>query len=74
MRSRMLKQRTYHPRDHDFFIMELEHGVYVDAKMKGNLSRFINHSCEPNCELVRWNVKGRIRIGIFAVHDIAPNG
>ena len=43
------------------------------AKRKGNLSRFINHSCDPNCELVRWVVKGRTRIGIFAVKDIAAD-
>lgn len=59
----MRNQRTYAPRDHDFYIMELDTGLYVDGKVKGNQSRFINHSCDPNCELVRWNVKGRIRIG-----------
>ena len=70
MNARMHYQRTFTPRDHDFYIMELENGLYVDGKRKGNLSRFINHSCNPNCELVRWNVKGRIRIGIFALKDI----
>ena len=59
----MNNQRTFSPRDHDFYIMELHAGVFVDGKHKGNLSRFINHSCDPNCELVRWNVKGKIRIG-----------
>ena len=33
----------------------------------GNDSRFINHSCDPNCELQPWVVKGRVRIGIFAI-------
>ena len=61
---RMRYQRTYQPRDHDFYIMELQHGIFVDGKHKGNHSRFINHSCDPNCELVRWNVRGRIHIGI----------
>jgi SET domain-containing protein len=59
----MRYQRTYTPRDHDFYIMELQNGIYVDGKHKGNHSRFINHSCDPNCELVRWNVRGRIHIG-----------
>ncbi len=37
----------------------------------GNDSRFINHSCDPNCELQVWMVKGRMHIGIFAIRDIA---
>ncbi len=43
----------------------------MDGKRKGSVSRFINHSCEPNCELIRWNVRGFTRIGIFAIRDIA---
>ena len=50
MNARMHYQRTFTPRDHDFYIMELENGLYVDGKRKGNFSRFINHSCSPNCE------------------------
>lgn len=52
--------------------MELDNGLFVDGKFKGSNSRFINHSCDPNCELQRWVVKGRPRIGIFALRDIAP--
>ena len=48
-------------------------GFYVDGKHKGNESRFINHSCDPNCELQPWVVKGKVRIGIFAIKDIAEN-
>ena len=55
-----------------FDIFPAENGIYVDGKRKGSVSRFINHSCDPNCELVRWNVKGYTRIGIFALRDIAP--
>jgi histone-lysine N-methyltransferase SETD2 len=49
-------------------------GFYVDGKKKGNYSRFINHSCDPNCQLERWVVRGRMRIGIFAIRDIAEVG
>ena len=31
--------------------VQLDSGCYVDGKHKGNESRFINHSCDPNCEL-----------------------
>ncbi len=40
---------------------------------QGNISRFINHSCEPNCETQKWLVAGELAIGLFAVRDI-PQG
>lgn len=73
MRERMENQRKLTPHDHDYYIMELQKGFYVDGKYEGSVSRYINHSCDPNCELQRWNVKGKIRIGIFAIRDIQPN-
>jgi len=30
------------------YIMHLKENVYLDAKEYGNLSRFVNHSCDPN--------------------------
>ena len=68
--KRMSDQRRFTPNDHDFYVMQLENGVFVDGKFKGNHSRFINHSCDPNCELVPTLVRGRMRIGIFAIKDI----
>ena len=34
---------------HTFFF-SLENGDVIDAAIGGNQSRWINHSCEPNCE------------------------
>jgi SET domain-containing protein len=42
----------------------------IDAGPKGNLARFINHSCDPKLETQKWLVNGDIRIGLFAVMDI----
>ena len=39
---------------------------------KGNHTRFINHSCSPNCETQKWNVGGKTCIGIFSKTVIAP--
>ncbi|GLD47626.1 histone-lysine N-methyltransferase NSD2-like protein, partial [Lates japonicus] len=36
----------------------------------GNYSRFMNHSCQPNCETQKWTVNGDTRVGLFAVCDI----
>jgi hypothetical protein len=70
MQKRNTDQRTNSPWDHEFYIMELDNGIFVDGKRKGNMSRFINHACDPNCQLVRWEVRGTTRIGIFAMRDI----
>lgn len=34
----------------DFYFMALSADEIVDATVKGSISRFINHSCDPNCE------------------------
>jgi len=32
------------------FLFELEDGHVIDAAVRGNAARWINHSCAPNCE------------------------
>lgn len=44
------------------YIMALGDGIYLDARHKGGLARFINHSCDPNCRVERWKVRG-VKIG-----------
>lgn len=44
--------------------------MIIDSRFKGNYTRFINHSCNPNCVAEKWNVCGYIRVGIFAIRDI----
>jgi SET domain-containing protein len=43
--------------------------LIVDATKKGSVARFVNHSCEPNCEMVMWLVNGRPRMALFAKKD-----
>ena len=33
-----------------FYFMAINPEEIIDATIKGNISRFINHSCDPNCE------------------------
>lgn len=35
--------------------------------------RFVNHSCEPNCEMQKWSVNGLFRMALFALRDIQPH-
>lgn len=60
--SRRLQQRKNEPM---MFIMQIKSNAYLDAREKGSVSRFINHSCEPNSSTDMWIVQGRIRVGIF---------
>ena len=46
-------------------------GRFVDAARRGNVARFVNHSCDPNCRVEEWTVNGRSRMGLFAARDIA---
>jgi len=55
-------------RPHHTFLFQIDDDLVVDAAFKGNASRWINHSCDPNCDAV---IEGR-RIFIEAVRDIAP--
>ncbi|KAK6246443.1 SET domain - like 10 [Theobroma cacao] len=54
----------------DAFIISLNGSESIDATKKGSLARFINHSCQPNCETRKWTVLGEIRVGVFAKLDI----
>ena len=45
----------------------------IDSGHEGNVSRFLNHSCNPNCETTTWSVDGDKRIGIFCLKDIEHN-
>lgn len=54
----------------NFYMLTLTKDRVIDAGLKGNSSRFINHSCSPNCETQKWTVNGDFRIGLFALCDI----
>uniref|UniRef100_UPI00358F2462 histone-lysine N-methyltransferase NSD3-like isoform X1 n=1 Tax=Myxine glutinosa TaxID=7769 RepID=UPI00358F2462 len=53
-----------------FYMLTLAKDRIIDAGPKGNLSRFMNHSCQPNCETQKWSVNGDTRVGLFALCDI----
>ncbi|GAA5861227.1 hypothetical protein JCM1840_003122 [Sporobolomyces johnsonii] len=57
----------------DYHIMDYDGFEVIDAGQRGNSSRFINHSCGPNCHVVRWRLAGveEYQMGIFALRDIA---
>eukprot|EP00941_MAST-03F_sp_MAST-3F-sp1_P004647 g4647.t1 len=69
-RNRRLAELKRKGEAQNVYIMSLGTGEEVDAHFMGNIARFINHSCDPNCYLERWNVGGRSKIAIFALRDL----
>lgn len=55
-------------KDASTYIFHLNQRYDLDGRRGGNTSRFINHSCRPNC---RSELR-RGRIFIIAIKDIAP--
>lgn len=55
-----------HMQRHHTFLFILTERTVVDAAYEGNEARFINHSCDPNCEAVIE----RGHIWIEAIQDI----
>ncbi|KAI4464171.1 histone-lysine n-methyltransferase setd2 [Holotrichia oblita] len=53
-----------------YYFMSLRADAVIDATRKGNVSRFINHSCDPNAETQKWTVNGELRIGFFSKRTI----
>ncbi|MEP6603458.1 MAG: SET domain-containing protein-lysine N-methyltransferase [Spartobacteria bacterium] len=56
------------PDDPHTFLFGLDDGIYViDPEMGGNEARWINHSCDPNCEAIEDEED---RVYIYALRDI----
>ena len=53
-----------------YYFMNIGNGETVDATRMGGVGRFINHSCEPNCETQKWTVNGEVTIGLFTKVDV----
>lgn len=67
-RARMAQKSR--DRDENFYFLSVEKDYIIDAGPKGNLARFMNHSCDPNCETQKWSVNSLNRVGLFAIKDI----
>lgn len=53
---------------HHTFLFAIDDVVVIDAAVHGNEARFINHSCDPNCDAVIDDA----RIWIETIRDVVP--
>lgn len=56
------------PGPHHTFLFAIDDDVVIDAGVGGNDARWINHSCDPNCDAVVEDG----RIWIETIRDIEP--
>ncbi|CAD6903825.1 unnamed protein product [Tilletia controversa] len=71
-RETYIKDGNYYFLDYD-----AQAGEVLDAGMKGSVIRFANHSCSPNCYVMKWTICGtdeqltaEFQIGMYALRDI----
>ncbi|KAL5627466.1 hypothetical protein BROUX41_003619 [Berkeleyomyces rouxiae] len=56
-----------------FYLMSFDQNMILDATT-GSIARFVNHSCKPNCRMVKWVVHGQPRMALFAGDDPIMTG
>lgn len=70
-----------------YYMLEVRSGFIIDAGMRGNETRFINHSCAANAGAIKMRCKKEgscltetldeekdVRVGIYALNDIPVGG
>ncbi|XP_033947206.1 histone-lysine N-methyltransferase SETD1B-A-like [Pseudochaenichthys georgianus] len=55
------------------YLFRVDQDTIIDATKYGNLSRFINHSCNPNCYAKIISVESRKKIVIYSRQPIGVN-
>ncbi|XP_037040768.1 histone-lysine N-methyltransferase trithorax isoform X2 [Bradysia coprophila] len=64
------RERYYDSRGIGCYMFKIDDNLVVDATMRGNAARFINHACEPNCYSKVVDILGHKHIIIFALRRI----
>ena len=67
--QRMLSRYTT---DNHHYCLAIDNKMMIDAHRAGSECRFVNHACEPNCEMEKWTVGGLSRMALFSLRDILP--
>src|SRR4029079_16141528 len=52
------------------YLIHLHEGMVIDGSIDGSDARFINHGCDPNCEIYLFGD----RLYVYSMRDIDPGG
>ena len=55
------------------YLMRIDNNEVIDPTYSGNIARFINHSCDPNCQTRKWTILNEVCVGIFTIKGIQEN-
>ena len=50
-----------------------EENIYIDSQKKANKTRYINHSCDPNCNMEKWDVGKEKRMAVYTNQALAKD-
>lgn len=68
-----IKRTQKYKNNNNKYIIELQNGFYIDATVKGNEARFINHSCNPNTICKKMIHNNDTVITFYCHRDIKKN-
>ncbi len=60
----------YKRRENNYMIKINGINLWINGNKNGGPARYMNHSCNPNCELVQWGVDGLPHMCFFATKNI----
>ncbi|BHF65456.1 Histone-lysine N-methyltransferase 2A [Sparganum proliferum] len=67
-----LREVRYQAAGVDCYMFRVDNDWVIDATYAGNFARFINHSCQPNCDAKIVTIGDRGHIAIIAKRRIIP--
>ena len=65
------REKRYEAQNRGTYFFSLDDDRTLDATMRGNMARYINHSCDPNCMTEPVEVDGDMHIIIFAARRVS---
>lgn len=64
------EHRVQNKMRNNVYFMKYTKEQYIDGETKGSVARYINHSCNPNCEFRLWSVNGENVVVVIALKNI----